>query len=292
MVDYIMQFAHSTNAQFSEQEKNTAIQSLESGKVVLFPNMPFAIADDENFILSSKTLDTKSKNVSFNMLNQQLKGTNYEFAQRAKLSAFMQRFALSAQTLIENLLPQYTAHLQIGRTSFRPAEIKGRQSSYRKDDTRLHVDAFVSSPVQNTRILRVFCNVNPHQIPRVWHLGEPFANVADKFLPQATKYNAIIAKFLQMTKITKSYRTGYDHYMLQLHDKMKKDMDYQNNVEKIRFDFMPGSTWVVFTDQVSHAALSGQYLLEQTFYLPVDAMQQPELSPLKKLEEMVGDYLV
>ncbi len=33
---------------------------------------------------------------------------------------------------------------------------------------------------------------------------------------------------------------------------------------------------MAFTDQVSHAAMAGQYQLEQTFLLPVDAMDEPE----------------
>ena len=46
------------------------------------------------------------------------------------------------------------------------------------------------------------------------------------------------------------------------------------------------------TDKVSHAALSGQFLLEQTFYLPVQAMKDPNLSPLHMLERKVKKALV
>lgn len=67
--------------------------------------------------------------------------------------------------------------------------------------------------------------------------------------------------------------------MLALHDQMKLHDTYQANLKKTRFDFPAYSTWVVFTDQVSHAALGRQYLLEQTFYLPVSGMQNPNTSP-------------
>ncbi len=33
--------------------------------------------------------------------------------------------------------------------------------------------------------------------------------------------------------------------------------------------FPPGSVWVCFSDQTSHAVMSGQFMLEQTFFLPV-----------------------
>jgi len=80
--------------------------------------------------------------------------------------------------------------------------------------------------------------------------------------------------------------------MLHLHDRMKLDKTYQQTLAKQRVDFPPQSTWLVFTDQVSHAALSGQYLLEQTFYLPVEAMDNPTLSPLRQWEKEKAMVLV
>ena len=37
---------------------------------------------------------------------------------------------------------------------------------------------------------------------------------------------------------------------------------------------------------MSHAATAGQYQLEQTFLLPVEAMREPERSPLRVLEKL------
>jgi hypothetical protein len=79
--------------------------------------------------------------------------------------------------------------------------------------------------------------------------------------------------------------------MLQLHDRMKADPEYQAGAEQIAYDFPPGSTWIVFTDQVSHAAMAGQHLLEQTFYLPVTAMLDQTKSPLRILERLTGRAL-
>jgi hypothetical protein len=80
--------------------------------------------------------------------------------------------------------------------------------------------------------------------------------------------------------------------MLQLHNKMKESDSYQHGVKKLEQHFPAGSTWIVMTDQVSHAALGGQYLLEQTFYFPVDAMSHPERSPLKILERYLHTALL
>jgi 3-deoxy-D-manno-oct-2-ulosonic acid (Kdo) hydroxylase len=92
--------------------------------------------------------------------------------------------------------------------------------------------------------------------------------------------------------VTKTPRTAYDALMLQLHDRMKEDAAFQRESPQTAVDFPAGSTWLAFTDQVSHAAMSGQYQLEQTFLLPVDAMQQPERSPLRILEQLKGRALV
>src|SRR5262245_64954965 len=74
----------------------------------------------------------------------------------------MRRFSDAAAALVHTLLPGYRATITRGRASFRPAEIAGRASTWRKDDTRLHVDSFPATPTGGRRILRVFTNVNPN----------------------------------------------------------------------------------------------------------------------------------
>ena len=100
------------------------------------------------------------------------------------------------------------------------------------------------------------------------------------------------ALLLRALGITKSRRSAYDAMMLQLHDLMKADAAYQADCPQTAVDFPPGSIWMAFTDQVSHAAMAGQYQLEQTFLLPVEAMRAPERSPLRILERLKGRPLV
>jgi hypothetical protein len=96
---------------------------------------------------------------------------------------------------------------------------------------------------------------------------------------------------LSAAGLTRGYRTEYDHTMLAIHDAMKRAKDYQRDVPKSEFHFPPGSTWVVFTDAVSHAALAGQHLIEQTFYLPVTAMLDQTKAPLRILERLASRAL-
>jgi len=268
--------------------KEQAITSLESGKVIYFPAYSFELKENEHNLLSEGVLDTKHKNISYDYSLQRLAGLAESVSafgiEPIAMLQFMHRFAVFAKQLLAETLPHYNDALRWGRTSFRPAEIKGRTTSKRKDDTRVHVDSFSSTPVNGLRILRVFCNINPNSEPRVWHIGEPFHHLLPKFSPSIPPYSRVRAKLLQWVKATKSLRSPYDHYMLHLHDNMKLDEQYQKRLTKHRVDFPPNSTWIVFTDHVSHAALSGQFLLEQTFYLPVPAMENPALSPLRQWE--------
>lgn len=268
---------------FSKDQCEKAIQSLENGGVIYFPNLGFERTASENVYLTPSCLKPRVKNISFDPNQFQLKGLQKEYGLKP-LEDMMARFFSNSKQLLETLIPHYQSRLMTGRTSFRPAEIAGRTSSIRKDDTRLHVDAFPATPNQGKRILRVFTNINPNGKTRDWHLGEPFEQVVKRFLSTLRPPRIGSRCLLSLLGITKSYRTLYDHYMLSLHNAMKENEQYQREVSKLAIQFPPNSTWITMTDQVSHAALSGQYLLEQTFYLPVSNMQNPDLSPLNILE--------
>jgi hypothetical protein len=195
--------------------------------------------------------------------------------------------------LAGRLFPPYRDAMEAGRTSFRPAEVAGRKpKSWRKDDSRLHVDAFPATPVHGRRMLRFFTNVDSSGAIRHWQLGEPFARVTERFLPRVPKYSPFAARMLAALHVTKTVRSDYDHCMLHIHDSMKGDLDYQRTVPKEDAYFAAGRTWIVFSDQVSHAVLSGRCIFEQTIYLPVEAQRFPERSPLRVLERVAGRALI
>jgi hypothetical protein len=265
--------------------------ALEQGSVLWFPRLAFELGVAERQAMAVDVAGS-AKNVSYDPARRQLRGSAGGEAEQRSIAAMMARYAEQTLALLNALLPGYAAQLQQARTSYRPAEIAGRQTSWRKDDTRLHVDSFPSSPTQGARILRVFSNINPQGQRRVWRLGGPFDEVARRFLPKIPAPAPGSATLLQWLHVTKSRRSAYDHYMLQLHDRMKSDPDYQRAEPQRTHEFPPGSSWMVFTDQAPHAALQGRYALEQTFHLPVAALQEPELAPLNVLQRLLGRELV
>lgn len=269
----------STLNQFGAKRQSEAITALENGQIVYLPQYAFSLTEIERPLLDPDILSGKRKNISYDYQKTCLAGYDNAYPLKLILQNMMHRYANFTHRLVTTLLPQYTDDLIWGRTSYRPAQISGRVSSKRKDDTRVHVDAFPATPVNGLRIFRVFCNINPNQEPRVWQVGDTFENVLTTFAQQLPRYRKINAHLLHLIKTTKTLRSAYDHYMLQLHDRMKQDDQYQQTVNKETIHFPPQTTWLVFTDQVSHAALSGQFLLEQTFYLPIETMQSPATSP-------------
>ena len=271
-------------------EQEFAIDALERGCVLLFPHLGFPMQAGEAQFLSPAVAG-KGKNVSLDPATGVLRGSSVEGAELPLLQGMLMRYATSSRRLMRELFPRYESGLKQARTSFRPVEIAGRQISWRKDDTRLHVDSFPSSPTQGTRILRVFVNINPQGQSRSWRLGEAFDDVARRYLPQARAPFLGEDRALHWLGITKRRRTAYDHYMLQLHDRMKADMAYQAGAKQLSFEFPAGCTWMVYTDLASHAAMSGQHALEQTFHLPVSSMRYPERTPLRVLEKLLGKAL-
>lgn len=259
--------------------------ALESGEVLFFPALPFTVGSSDTQIFSPAILSS-SKNASFDPSTGRVGGTTLEGPARDTLRDVMSSFSDHAERLVRALFPSYREHLTRARTSFRPAEIAGRATSWRKDDTRLHVDAFPASPTSGRRILRVFANVNPEGRARTWRVGPDFRDVADHFNQALSVPFPGTGFVLRLFRVTKATRTPYDALMLQLHDAMKADAAFQEGAAQERYDFPAGSTWLAFTDQVSHAALAGQYQFEQTFLLPVTAMADASRSPLRTLEAL------
>lgn len=275
---------------FTPADQDDAVDALERGCVLTFPNLTFALKPGEEEFLRPSVLAGRSKNVSLEP-DGTLKHASPAGAAREQLRAMMVRFSDSAATLVETLFPSYRGKADLGRTSFRPVEIEGRKARPVADDTRLHVDAFPTTPMRGRRILRVFANISRDK-PRLWKVGEPFPDMARTILPKVKAPLPGAAWFLNAVGATVGRRSPYDELMLGLHDGAKLDLSYQANSPHVPIAFAPGAVWMCYTDQVLHAALKGQHALEQTIYLPIEAMAHPERSPLRVLEQMTGKKLV
>jgi len=265
-------------------------RALEDGKVLFAPNLRFDLRESERRFLSPAHRSGDSKNIGFDPGTKQLsvvcKGSD-----REELAAMLARYSARANAFVKAICPAYREILVPGLTSFRPAEISGRTSSWRKDDTRIHVDAFPSRPSLGRRMLRVFMNAHETR-DRRWEIGESFEQMAGTFMSRIRPPVPGSRSLPAILRITKGRRTLYDHYMLGLHDAMMADSRYRSRTVRGQVSFAPGIVWACFTDLVPHAAISGPFAFEQTFYLPVSSMLDPSRSPLRVLERLLGTCLV
>ena len=155
--------------------------------MLCFPQLAFALSEQEQALLTPELVDPKRKNISFNVDRDRINGVA-DPANEPVVRTLLERYYQATRNLVETLLPEYKGKLLEPVNSLRVHEISQWQgkSSWRKDDTRLHVDAFPSRPIHGQRIIRVFHNINPHGVPRVWRVGEPFEQLAERLLPRSS----------------------------------------------------------------------------------------------------------
>ena len=268
---------------------------LERGKVLFFSHVPFDFpADDRAFLLSQKQTGSRfHKNISYRPAKDLLKGVDEDSPDRERMNTIMRNFSRSVTSFVSQFLAPYAGKMKLDFASFRPLEEQGRDLSLHKRNDLLHVDAFPSRPTHGARILRVFANINP-SVGRVWNVGEPFHEFLPKLM-QAKRIgpsNGIGSKLAHMASkigLPVPDRSPYDEFMLFLHDWLKENADFQQNSYKQELVFPAGSSWMVYTDGVPHAAMSGQYALEQTFIVQRDALVTPQVAPCRVLED--GNYV-
>jgi hypothetical protein len=279
---------------------------LEQGNVVLFDAIPFDLPEsDRTFLLSQKQSGFKAhKNVSYRPGQDLVRGAAEEDRQESRrLHELMRNYSNQVAQFLSRFLVPYAPHCSLDFATWRPLEEKNRDLPLHKRNDLLHVDAFPSRPTHGNRILRCFTNINPDR-SRVWAITAGFEALAERFAldagldriaRQAGSPLGILKRgvgpLLKAVGVRGADRSPYDAFMLRFHDYLKESADYQQKWEKFTIEFPPFSTWMVFTDSVPHAAISGQYALEQTFIIPLKAMVEPQKSPLRVLEALCGQPL-
>jgi hypothetical protein len=279
----------------SEQE----YRRLESGDIVYFPVSPPLLSEpDRMFLVTQKQVDAAyHKNISYRPLEDRLKGVDQDDAgQRAQVHDIMKRYSQRAIAFLSAFLKQYAATWKIDFASFRPIEESGRQVALHSRNDLLHFDSFPTRPSHGDRLLRIFTNIHPER-PRVWITTDHFEALAGQFAERIGLYRkpGKLATYQELT-LRAAVRLGlpvvarppYDRFMLKIHHAMKEDAGFQESCRKDRWEFPAGSTWIVFTDSASHACLSGQYALEQTFIVRRQSLTCPDQAPIAILEQLAG----
>jgi hypothetical protein len=278
-----------------------AIAALEDAEVLVLPAPPGLLSDEDRQALLGQRQGSSRfhKNISFRPRTGAVRGLADADA-RVAMAGIMGRWSAHALETLARLAPRYAQTWELDYASYRPIEESGRELPLLRRNDLLHVDAFLTRPTRGGRILRFFLNVSPAQ-PRIWRTGPPFHQLAPgqaapaglmryRSRPARAWHAATRVLARSLPALAERRRSAYDRCMLRLHDHLKRDQAFQAAGGK-EWSFAPGACWVVFSDAVPHAVLSGCHALEQTVIVPVAAMARPERAPIRVLEALLGTRL-
>ena len=284
------------------EASETEYQQLESGDIFYFRvSPPLLSQQDRAFLVTQRQSDASyHKNVSYRPAQDRLRGADQDDpAQQALLHQIMRSYSERSIAFMTAFLRRYAASWKVDFASFRPIEEEGRQLSLHSRNDLLHFDSFPSRPSHGDRLLRLFTNIN-FERSRIWITTDHFESLAGQFAQRIGLHRkpGVMEIWKHLTTraagalgLPVVARPPYDQYMLKFHHAMKEDADFQTKCRKDRWEFPPGSSWIVFTDGASHACLSGQYMLEQTFIVRRSSLVCPEKAPIAILERLAGHRL-
>jgi hypothetical protein len=272
---------------------------LEEGRILLFQHPPFSIPEaDREFLLSRRQSGGRlHKNIAYRPARDRVTGATGDRVERERLGRILRAYSRASLELLARLFPAYAPSWHVDYASFRPIEEEGRSLPQTSRNDLMHVDAFPTRPTHGGRILRFFTNIHPTR-PREWVSGGTFDRLAPRYavgsglLEEALRHGrpSPAARFLRAVGVRRELPSPYDAFMLRFHDFLKNNAEFQAG-ERERFSFPPESSWIVLTDMVSHAVLSGQFALEQTVILSRGSLVAPESAPIAILERLAGQPL-
>jgi len=302
----LLQSDNAHNAPSSEQPRLWCKQ-LEAGDILYFPQTPISLRpEDLSFLLGQQqTGSTLHKNIAYKPNLDTVSGLDAGTtgaAELKQLQAIMRQYSQDVTRFLTRFLSPYQGRWKLDYASFRPQEEEGRDLPLRRRNDLLHTDAFPTRPTRGARILRFFNNIHPTRT-RDWVVSDPFPVLAPLYAPEQISLPAAgntagralrsIANTAGLGHAIPSLkRSPYDDFMMRFHNFLKENASFQAQCRKEHLQFPPGSSWMVYTDMVPHAVLSGQYALEQTFLVEHQAMVAPEFSPLSVLQAMTHSALV
>jgi len=289
-----------SRADWPEIRAREMCRQLESGHIVFLPSSPIEIAGEDRELLLGRKQSSSAyhKNIAYRPLEDRVTGLDRAEAEEGeKLRRILRDYSQRSVEFLRTFLAPYAGKWRLEFASFRPIEEKGRQMRLHARNDLLHFDSFPTRPTNGARILRFFTNINPSE-NRVWLTSQTF----EAFGPRMVKAGGLTASLnnpilrsanslARVLGLRKANRSPYDDLMHRCHNAMKEDANFQETTPKNRWEFPPNSSWMVFTDCVSHAVLSGQYALEQTLLIPQAALIEPQRSPLAILQSLTGRRL-
>ncbi len=276
---------------------------LEAGNIVQFDPCPIELPGDDALETLRRDLpeQLKLKNVSYHPEADKVKG----LGRNAPITDLAREVLVShsdrVTAFLKQIMPTLTRNMRVGTSSFRPIEERGRNLKPHASNELIHIDAGAYGATNGDRLLRFFVNVNP-SVDRVWRtkgalpeLLQRYAKEAGIAPEQVGRLEKGITGHLRTATLRGIAKLGiplatvldsspYDQTMRRLHNFMKDTPGFQHDpIGHHEFRFAPFTAWMVFTDMVSHACVSGQHAFIYTAVLPLENCRRPDLAPINLL---------
>lgn len=289
--------------------------ALENNHIVYFPRCPVPLPDKDTLRYLCVELPSRLrlKNISYHPRQQRLSGLNTDGASESGLheqtTAVLRGHLDAVRAFLAQAVPHLCAAWTDGKCSFRPIQERGRNLPPHASNELVHIDAGAYGATNGDRILRFFVNINEHE-DRVWASKGTIQRLLERHgvasglfdaaghLKMRIEKNAVdhlrsfavqgLARFNELASALDS--SPYDRAMRRLHNYMKDSDDFKadtDGYEEIRFP--PGSAWMLFTDGVTHASLSGQFALVTTALVQRSALHYPQAAPYSLLAARAPD---
>lgn len=282
--------------------------SLERGFIVFFPQSPVSLpaAEDLSFLRQELPNLIKLKNVSYHPEADSVRGLGSEDPELVqRTSRILKNVSDDIASFLTTAAPRLTNDWTVGTCSFRPIQECGRNLDAHASNELVHIDAGAYGATNGDRILRFFINVNPDE-DRVWASKGNFNDLLRSHGSQAhLKYESAGKNYLSKGPLDHLWsglvnglsRAGmptlkvldsspFDREMRRFHNYMKDTPAFQQEQQgHEEFRFPPFSAWMVFTDTVSHACLSGQHAFVHTSIVRLENCRFPELAPINLLRQ-------
>jgi hypothetical protein len=295
-----------SKAQLSQLPPDTLSDDLENGKIVCFPECPLELpsAEDLEFLRQEMPKHLASKNISYHPEAGKIIGIKGTPDVIARTQRILNEHNGRVQAFLKRMMPTLTKDWLVGTASFRPLQEKGRDLPAHASNELVHVDAGAYGATHGDGIIRFFVNVNPIE-DRVWVTKGAFSELYRRFGTEAgivpenganghamdeglldrmrTSFAKGASAIVPSAKFLDS--SPYDRAMRRFHNFMKDTPEFQSTPEGHQeFRFKPFQAWMVFTDRVSHACLSGQHAFADTFVVRLGSCRLPAMAPINILK--------
>ena len=278
--------------------------AMERAEVVFWQHCPVELPseDDLEFMRAGLPRELQVKNISYHPESNSIPRFEADPAVRDRIERILRGHGQRVEAFLRRVTPDYVPGWTLGTTSFRSIEEQGRKLKPRSSNELVHIDAGAYGATNGARILRFFVNIHPTR-DRVWGTKGGFGSLLARHreLVAAAKggrdrvvldkgpldrlYSGMVTALSKVYPLFQVIDSSpYDRSMRRIHNYMKENPAFRDSPEGYQeIHFPPLSSWMVFTDGISHSVLSGQHALVTTVLIPLANARNPALAPFNVL---------